>query len=506
MTAFAAGENQTIAYTGTDGDGATITIKNPAKGQTYNIYKLFDATVSADGNKISYQGTVPTSLSAFFTADDKGNISPTDAIAVKDDAGKITGTKMTDELKAALETWAAGQTATAATPSTGSTGTDDLLFTGLPYGYYVMTTSHKDSEEGKAVISVDSTKPNADIYDKNVTKVEAKEKKVFDKNGTEISSVTIGDTVTYVAKFDTSNYVGEGADSLQVTKYVIKDTLPEFITDVNITSVTVGGTALTPTPRFDANKQIAIPWVDANNTSLYAQGAEIVVTYTAKVTSTININTVNKNTISIQPYTGSGDGTPWTETFTTSNEITTYGAAINKVDENNEPLAGAQFTIKGLTVEGSNGVYTVVSYDPASTTESDPLATDENGKLYIVGLAENVSLTVTEYKAPDGYNKLTDTKTLTTQDLKKAIFTTTTTINYDKDGNKVSEAVTGGSAVEVTRNLSDLDAGALQIQNLKGTELPSTGGIGTTMFYVVGGVLVAAAVVILVSKKRAGLD
>ncbi len=173
------------------------------------------------------------------------------------------------------------------------------------------------------------------------------------------------------------------------------------------------------------------------------------------------------------------------------------------MDESGNPLAGATFTIKGLTVTaGEAGVYTVASYDPNSTTESAELSTDENGKLYIIGLASDVELTVTEFKAPDGYNKLTESKKLKPQILTKEIFVTSGEKHYDEDGNLVSESSTATTSKTVEKNLSDLDVAALEIVNQKGTLLPSTGGIGTTIFYVVGGILVVAAGILLVTKKR----
>ena len=72
VTAFA----QDVTVTG--GTGA-ITISNAAKGETYAIYKLFDATVSEDGKSIAYTGTIPGSLSDYFTADDNHYISATAA-------------------------------------------------------------------------------------------------------------------------------------------------------------------------------------------------------------------------------------------------------------------------------------------------------------------------------------------------------------------------------------------------------------------------------------------
>ena len=224
-----------------------------------------------------------------------------------------------------------------------------------------------------------------------------------------------------------------------------------------------------------------------------------MITYTAKITSTVNINTANTNTISIQPYTD--DDTPYEEPFSTESVIKTYAAAIQKVDQDGQPLAGAQFTIKGLTVEGSDGIYTVVSYDPESTTESAVLDTDEDGKLYIVGLASDVSLTVTEYKEPAGYNKLTAPVTLTPQVLSTAIYKEAGTYYYDAKGNLTNTETT--SSVEVAENnLSDLDTNALEIENQKGVELPSTGGIGTTIFYIIGAILVIGAGVVLVTRRR----
>ena len=62
--------------TGTGGEGS-ITISNAAKGETYSIYKLFDATVNADGTSIAYTGTIPDGLKTYFIADENGYISAT---------------------------------------------------------------------------------------------------------------------------------------------------------------------------------------------------------------------------------------------------------------------------------------------------------------------------------------------------------------------------------------------------------------------------------------------
>ena len=504
---------QTQPLTPTDSDGASITINNPAKGETYSVYKLFDATVNENG-EIAYQCTdnIPSEVAAFFSKDTSNNVIPDDSILEKDETGKVTGTNMTDELKDALEVWAGSATVINSAVSDGST----LVFSGLPYGYYVVTTTHKsDAEEGaeaKSAITVTSTQPNASVYDKNVNEPSV-------TKTVENESYSIGDTVKYTATFDTTNYIKQDntndEDSKQVVEYLIKDTLPEYLSNVKVTEITIGGVkypANGETPQFDGNKEIKIPWAteDANGsyTSNYAQGAQIVIKYEAVLTSTTNINAADTNTISIRPFVDNGNPEgpePWDEEWKDTAEIKTYAAAIKKVDQDGNPLAGAVFTIKGLKVEpveGETGVYRVVSYDPTSNTESAEMSTDNEGKLYIVGLAEDVTLTVTEFKAPDGYNKLTETKTLTPQVLTKTIYETSGEKHYDKDGNLVSQSSTETTTQTVERNLSDLDAGALEIENNKGTLLPSTGGIGTTIFYVVGGILVVGAAILLVTKKR----
>ncbi len=512
ITAFA----QTVELDPADSDNATITINNAAKDETYSIYKLFDATVN--GDKIAYQctGEIPEGLKAFFSKDDSNNVIPAESIVEKDADGKITGTKMTDELKAALEAWTKTVTPINSEKSDGSA----LSFTKLPYGYYVMTTTHTsdagDGETPKAAITVTSTQPGVTINDKNVNKPGVQKE-------VEKESYSIGDTVKYTATFNTTNYMDENGTPRQVVKYLISDTLPEFLSDATVTSITIGGEPYTvndAVPQFDDNKQITIPWAeketDGSYTSIYAQGAQIVMTYKAVLTSTTNINAVDTNTVSIRPYVDKGPGTPeggdpWDEDWKDTAEIATYAAAIKKVDQDDNPLAGAEFTIAGLTVEEVKdendetqaGVYRVVSYNPDSTTASATMVTDSDGKLYIVGLAKDVILTVTEVKAPDGYNKLTETKELKPQELSKTIYETSGERHYDKDGNLVSESVTGETTTEiVSKNLSDLDVSALKIVNNQGSLLPSTGGIGTTIFYIVGAVLVIGAGVILVAKKR----
>lgn len=486
-TAFA----QTVDST--KGGSASITIENASKGETYKVVKLFDASVTGkEDGSIVYTGTIPEALTAYF---EKVN----GYIQVKDAAKATDGTLSADAV-AALKAWAGTQTADATAVADGSA----LVFTNLPYGYYVVTTTQG------AAITVDSTNPNATVYDKN-----AKEPGIT--KSVDDADVYIGQTVTYTATASTSNYLGTGKDAEIVTQYVIEDTLPAFLKDVNVTSITIGGAAYTvngEVPQFDTvaghtNKAIVIPWATKNTEtgkyeSLYNNGAQIVITYTAKVTDQAVVDGAgNTNKVILTPYTspdGKTPGEPWDETWEDDETIKTYAAALKKVDEEGNPLAGAKFAANGLTVTGSKGNYTVTAYDPSSKDLGTEMETDDNGHLVIKGLPSDANLTVTETEAPAGYNKLKDPITLTPTVINETVTVTSTTTYYDKDGNKTNE-VTEKSTTEITYN-EKLKTAAYKVENRKGAELPATGGMGTTLFYAIGGILVLAAVVLFVTKRR----
>ena len=488
ITAMAGAQTVGNASEGT----GSIVINNAAKGETYGVVKLFDARVNGDGG-ITYTGTIPEPLKDYFEEVDEREHIVQKKAGVKD-----------EDLLAAVQAWADTQSASVSIESDGSA----LTFAGLAYGYYAVK-----STQG-TVITIDSTNPNATVYDKN-SKTITVDKKVDEETW------SIGDTITYTATFDTVNYLGEGEDAKQVINYDIQDTLPDFLSDVTVTSITVGDTPIT-TQQF-ANKTISIPWAteDAGSdpktyTNLYKNGAKLVITYTAKLTAISNTNAANTNTVSIHPTTWNGkeEEHPWDDNWQDDAVVRTYAAAIKKVDgTSGESLARAEFTIKGLTVEETaEGVYTVVSYNPADNAEeSAVLKTDKDGMLYIFGLDSGKTLTVTEYKAPDGYNKLDgpindlEAKYLTDE----KVYKTSGTIKYDAKGNVISASstTTATTTVEVSADeakaaLAKVASEAKVIQNFAGTELPSTGGMGTTIFYVIGGILVLAAVIVLISKRR----
>ena len=476
VTAFA----QDVA--GTDGTGS-ITISNAAKGETYTIYKLFDATVNADGSSIAYTGKIPESLNTYFTADKNGYISATPA--AKD------GANMSDGLRTALTAWTATAPATASAKSDGSA----LNFKGLAYGYYVVTTT-----QGNQVISVDSTKPDVTIYDKNSSRPTDLHKTASNDD------VSIGDTVTYTVRFKTSNYDGAGTNAKEIVSYTIEDTLPAFLSDVNVTSIIVDndGNDATTGDQHDVtaqftNKKIVIDWYDEDNSKfLYDNGATVTITYTAKVTEKAAIDGEgNTNNVTVT-WTTEGGNEPGPGKLETKETIFTYAIALKKVNNKGTALPGAvfQFPFYVNSVPDANGAYTY-----AGTAEGDGLTnqitTPESGVIIVKGVKSG-SYKITEVTAPAGYNKLT--APVAVEAKKTGQISTNTTVYLDENGNITNTET--DKKTEVNVDIDTIAATALVVVNKAGTELPSTGGMGTTIFYVLGAVLVVGAGVLLVTKKR----
>ncbi|MDO5138759.1 MAG: SpaA isopeptide-forming pilin-related protein, partial [Oscillospiraceae bacterium] len=230
--------------------------------------------------------------------------------------------------------------------------------------------------------------------------------------------------------------------------------------------------------------------------------------------------------------------------------VFTYAIAIKKVDDSGNTLAGATFQLRGVTaVEKNKGWYKVSAYDHAEDAAfGTVLETDDKGILVVEGLPAKWAIEVMETEAPAGYNKMTENEfvqpvktgeemttisTVTYTDEEGNVTeSTTTTITY-KNGsgtvvammvkigdqikyysaeeaiqaNEINEATFNNliakyTTVDETEVTAPDNIAEIKIVNNKGTELPSTGGIGTTIFYVVGAILVIGAGVILITRRR----
>lgn len=471
-------------------DNASITINNASKGANYTIYKIFNATATQDG-KIAYTYDDELADNNYFVQNSDGSITIKDGVTLdaKDDG---------------LKTFLNSIKGTSVAEKTNVEGTI-LTFTGLDYGYYLIESSVSNG----AAITLDSTTPNATVNDKNVENPgwdpDDGKKIVKDNELLDTSSAPYGDTVTFQLNVDTLNYGKEGNEYKQIKEYVITDKFDKQVfSELQITSVTVGGTPVNTTAYTKADTDdgftLTIPWVDQNNTSLYASNQKLVVTYTLKLGENAVIagnGNVNTASLAWNYVNNGGSGKPGENTDKVTATVYTYALAINKVDSKGNPLEDAVFSLMNGTVnipvtqDGNKGTY---KYDPDGTAT---LTSGEDGLIVVKGLAAG-TYTVQETKAPAGYNLLTAPKDITASIEKTTTYTTTITYYTDAEGNVVDKS----DNTTAETKTAPVNVSSITVVNNAGTELPSTGGIGTTIFYIIGGILVVGAAVLLVTKKR----
>lgn len=439
------------AFAATNATKGSITISNTVKDETYTIYRMFKLD-SYDGDHYSY--TVENDWKDFFktgsgkdyiTLDGQGH--PTWNAAKSQDSDKAEFAKL------ALK-WAADNEISG-TKETAAGGT--VTFSDLGLGYYLV-----DSSLG-ALCGLNTTTPNVTIEEKNgQPTIEKKVKSHYD-GWAEKNTAKIGDTV----EFKIVVHVEAGAQS-----YKVADTMSEGL------SFNSGSLKVTykDTPATANSDYTLEPGKNGTTFTLTFKdsyvadkvGEAIVVTYNATLNDKAVV-TGNKNKATL------GYGT----NKTVESETTTYTYEFDlvKVDgTTNKLLDGAEFELadgetKLSFVKDTAGNYRVATAGEEGATTT---ITVKGGKVNIYGLAGK-TYTLTETKAPDGYNKLV----------------TPETVN-----------LTEGSKAHATFDADVYKDGGVVVKNNAGTVLPSTGGMGTTLFYVIGGGLMVAAVVLLVTKKR----
>ena len=452
----------------------SITVNNPQNETTYTAYKIFDV-VYDEATPKHYSYTIEGGSEWFSTVETyaKTEGSGLTLTLVKGTTTYVvttTDTFSAPEFAAALKN---GLTETIkGTPLTAGTGNKPTA-TGLALGYYFVTSSTG------ALCSLDTTNPDVTIYDKNDMP--------FEKE-VNTPSADVGQTVT----FTITGKVPEHTIFTDYT-YEITDTMSEGLTfNRDSLTVEVGSDVVTA----DTGKcTIAYDAKTAPNTFKVTilvknctVGDAITVTYTA----TVNEKAIAKIATNEAKLTYSNDSTKKTTTPAQKQEVYTSKIVIEKYEKGTDTmLEGAEFVLCRKAPNNEPQVATVLNdsqnanqkaiqnqyYKQDKTTkavswvndiaDATKVTTNANGKAFFEGLADGEYLLV-ETKAPAGYNRMTT-----------------------------------GQIVEVKGGTTEAQLSVTaKVENQAGTLLPSTGGVGTTVFYVLGAILVLGAVVLLVTKKR----
>ena len=450
-----------------------ITINKAVNGQTYTIYKLLDLE-SYDKPNDHYSYKPATEWKSFFeTAEAKNYITV-------DDNGYANWVKGADQVAFAQKALSYATTNKIGNKGTAPASNNTVTFDNLDLGYYLV-----DSNVG-ALCNLTTTNPTVEIQEKNG--VPTVEKKVSNsKAGTfdTSSTASIDDTVY----FQTIITAQPGAQN-----YVLHDKMTEGLTfDKNSVNVSLHKNATNTNQDLSMTTDYSVETTNLestdpkctfhiNFTKELCDRLEANDTITVAYSATLNDKAVignNENTNTNKTLLSYGDSQKTTEVTTNTK---TFKMDVFKYTENRndktkkDGLAGAVFTlrkegetntinfVKEKTAENNVDIYRVANTGDAS------IKTNKSGKFTIKGLGAGTYY-LTETKQPDGYNKLKNP----------------VTVVIDENG----EVTVGGT--EVTQ---------VEVLNKTGTVLPSTGGTGTTMIYLVGAVLVLGSGVVLATKRR----
>lgn len=534
MTAFAA-------------DNGKITINRTENvsvaGKTFNAYKILNLEMVGEGANAGYVYTVPAELADFYvtyfatlniTLDkESGNFDYQVAEAIKGLGGNNSTALFAfakSALAAAKDAEVEPETATAGENATS------VEISGLPLGYYVIEDN--GTATPISALMLDTTNPNISINIK--ADKPSIDKKIDGANDTddstsgmvEFNNAAIGDKVPYVLTSKVPDMTG-------YTKYfyVVNDTLSAGLKFNNDVVIKIGEETL------EKDTDYTVSFVENGTTSVKIvfknfieceEGADIVIKYSATVDTDAVIGTAgNPNKVQLtysnnpnEDYGGIDEPTSNDPVGVTPEEITrTYvtNLIIDKVNDKDIKLAGAEFTLTGkklntvlvetdVFTEDANGAFwklkdgSYTTVDPngenmdqtnyADLTKKYSVRTIQqvitktenvtyqgttgaDGKLRFEGLSAG-TYEITEIKAPAGYNLLQDPIEVT--------------IGWEAPNAGETECKWSYAGATYDN--------VVEVLNQAGAELPSTGGIGTTVFYVVGIIMMMGAAVVLVNRKR----
>lgn len=517
----------------------TISISNTATGHTYEAYQIFDGDL-AGGVLSNIQwgtGIDSTKTAGLLTAIQAIKVGTETPFAACTDAKSVA--KVLSDANAVFDADITKQFASVVgqylsdthTDSTQDTGTYNIG--GLDDGYYLVkdkdgSLDNKDDSNTRYIVQVLGNK--TDITPKSskpevIKKVKENTKTVTATGQTfagtadynvgasynDVADYCIGDAVPFKLYGTMPDTIGDYSKY----KYVFHDTLSKQFDAPAAENVSVkidGTDAVGANVNVDSiTNTITVTFDDIKAENTITESSIVTVEYNAVLNKDAVVGLNGQENKVYLTYSNNpnwtGEGTPDDKGKTPEDKVIvfTYELDTTKVDgiDNTIKLKDAKFKLSRKTAAGADEYAKVTDGKLTGWTttvgEATELVSGTDGLFKVAGL-DSGTYYLTETQAPSGYNTLTDS-------IKVEL--TATTLNNQTWNGTAASALTELSvkAGEVTgTGDASKGIGSIIIANNKGSSLPSTGGIGTTMFYVGGGVLVAGAGVILITKKRAKKD
>ena len=522
-----------------------ITIDNAEAGKDYNAWKIFDVTYSGtnyaysiENNKsalleiiIAYAGKEGNGLTLTKSADEL-----TYVVEIKDNVFKAADfAKYLSENEEKLGT---------AINLNNSNGTAEI--SDLPLGYYFVKTNTG------ALCNLTTTNPTANIHDKNDVPFE---KDIVETN----PSVQVGQEVHFTLKGkvpDTTgldNYLYKFTDTMSAGLKLVENSVKIKIGDLETTPTeittqleswttktddegneikelhyTSQGDKILYNDNLEGNRTGFMLYIDVNalNKTQSNIGKEILVTYSAIVTDAA-VTVISDNTATLTYKNDYGINEDSVKT-TPEDKVEIYSSKIvvNKTAEDKAtPLAGAEFVLYRKALDGEEEGSYFYKYTPANAEAETPAKVEwvlasswkdlpgieSNPSQYVKTTGTDGSTSfdglqvlpdgkcyyLLETKAPTGYNLLADPVPVNENDLLK-------TLSWKSSDSKVDDKLLNQEPVTNSElSVSQYLTSSKGVVNSTGALLPSTGGIGTTIFYAAGIILMAGAVFFVVRRKRA---
>lgn len=457
----------------------SITVKNTVDGKTYKIYKILDLETNGTGDDAS-------SYTAFkYKATTKWKSFVDSSTYLEPDADGYVTWKAATENAADIEAFSKAAMKFAANLASDATQVADnsgsVTFTGLELGYYLITSDVDTSS--KALCMLSTTKPSATVQEKNGAPTVEKKVEYASGSWGEGNDGNVGDTVN----FQTTIYVTDG----NPTNYVLHDKMSNGLAfQTGTISVKKNGDPFTDytieTPIDDCTFEIKF-----KEGSLHTND-KVVVTYSATINSNAVVGTAGNENETWLKYGNNGETTHGrTKTYTWKFNILKF--FTNSNDEK-QYLADVEFVLYRKNNTTDPAEYAKFDSNNKLTgwtkneSEAGKLRTNATSNVCVEGLDEGTYF-LKETATPVGFNSLTS-------DVEVQIDSSCNTLNgatYTVQYKMVND-----------EDFADTDdkEKVVPIENKRGTVLPGTGGIGTTIFYVVGGGLMVAAAILLITKKR----